>query len=52
MTYVAWQAAGLTDPGMSYINYYVDRMPQFRKYGKEFFGLDTAMIPGVMTHKG
>lgn len=52
MTYIAWQVAGLTDPGMSYINYYVDRMPEFRKYGKEFFGLDTAMIPGVMSHKG
>lgn len=52
MTYVAWQAAGLVDPGMSYINYYVDRMPQFRKYGKDFFDLDTAMVPGVMTHKG
>lgn len=52
MTYVAWQTAGLIDPGMSYINYYVDRMPQFRKFGKEFFGLDTAMVPGVMTHRG
>lgn len=52
MTYVAWQAAGLTDPGMSYINYYVKRMPQFREYGKNFFMLDTAMVPGVMTHDG
>ncbi|GAA5495766.1 hypothetical protein Rhal01_01945 [Rubritalea halochordaticola] len=52
MNYVAWQAAGLEESGMSYINYYVDRMEQFRKYGKEFFGLDTAMVPGVMTLKG
>lgn len=52
MTYIAWQTAGLTDPGMSYVNYYVDRMSQFRKFGKDFFGLDTAMIPGVMTHDG
>ncbi|MCP5543870.1 MAG: glycoside hydrolase N-terminal domain-containing protein [Akkermansiaceae bacterium] len=52
MTYVAWQAAGLTDPGMSYIDYYVDRMPRFRKFGKEFFGTDGAMIPGVMTLDG
>jgi len=52
MTYVAWQAAGLIDPGMSYLNYYWDRLPEFRKYGKEFFGVEGAMVPGVMTHKG
>ncbi|MCB1120959.1 MAG: glycoside hydrolase N-terminal domain-containing protein [Verrucomicrobiae bacterium] len=52
MTYVAWQAAGLVDSGMSYLNYYVDRMPQFREYGRSFFGLDGAMIPGVMTLRG
>ena len=52
MTYVAWQAAGLADSGMAYIRYYVDRLPQFRRYGKDFFGLDTAMVPGVMTHAG
>ena len=52
MTYVAWQAAGLTDPGMAYLNFYWDRLPQFRKYGKDFFGLEGAMVPGVMTHRG
>ncbi|MFD0893958.1 glycoside hydrolase N-terminal domain-containing protein [Luteolibacter ambystomatis] len=49
MTYVAWQTAGLTDPGMSYLNYYWNRMPEFRAYGKNFFGMNTAMVPGVMT---
>jgi len=52
MTYVAWQAAGLVDSGMSYINYYWDRLPQFRKYGKEFFGVDGPMVPGVMSLRG
>lgn len=37
---------------MSYINYYIDRRPQFRKYGREFFDIDGAMIPGVMTLEG
>ncbi|WPJ95155.1 glycoside hydrolase N-terminal domain-containing protein [Coraliomargarita algicola] len=52
MTYVAWQAAGLKESGMSYLNFYLSRLPQFRKYGKDFFGLDTAMVPGVMTLQG
>ena len=52
MTYVAWQAAGLTDPGMSYLNYFWDRLPQFREYGRDFFGVDGAMVPGVMTLDG
>jgi len=52
MTYVAWQAAGLVDPGMAYVNYYWDTLPQFRKYAGEFFGVDGAMVPGVMTVGG
>ena len=52
MSYVAWQAAGLTEAGMAYINYYEDRLPQFRRYGRQFFGVDGAMVPGVMTLKG
>ena len=52
MSYVAWQAAGLVDPGMAYVNYYWDTLPQFRKYAREFFGVDGAMVPGVMTLGG
>ena len=52
MTYVAWHAAGLTDPGMAYLNFYWDRLPQFRKYAKDFFDIEGAMVPGVMTHRG
>jgi len=52
MSYVAWQAAGLVDSGMAYINYYWDTLPQFRKYAREFFGVDGAMVPGVMTLGG
>ena len=52
MSYVAWQAAGLVDSGMAYINYYEDRLPQFRRYGRQFFGVDGAMVPGVMTLQG
>lgn len=52
MTYVAWQAAGLSEAGMSYINYYVDRMPRFREFGRSFYGVDGAMVPGVMTLDG
>lgn len=52
MSYVAWQAAGLTEAGMAYINYYEDRLPQFRRYGRQFFGAEGAVVPGVMTLKG
>lgn len=52
MTYVAWQTAGLVDSGMAYINYYWDTLPQFRKYAKDFFGVEGAMVPGVMTLGG
>ena len=52
MTYVAWQAAGLVESGMAYINFYWDRLPQFRKYGKKFFGVNGPMVPGVMSLRG
>ncbi len=52
MTYVAWQAAGLEESGMSYVNFYIERLPQFRKYATEFFGIEGAMVPGVMTLDG
>ncbi len=52
MTYVAWQAAGLTDSGFSYINYFWDSLPQFRSFTKRFYGIDGVMIPGTMTLKG
>lgn len=52
MSYVAWQAAGLVESGMAYISFYWERLPQFRKYGKQFFGTDGAMVPGVMTLGG
>ena len=52
MTYVAFHAAGLVESGMAYFNFYWDRLPQFRRYGKQFFGTDGAMVPGVMTLGG
>jgi alpha-L-fucosidase 2 len=52
MTYVAFHAAGLVESGMAYLNFYWDRLPQFRRYGSAFFGTDGAMVPGVMTLGG
>ena len=52
MTYVAWQAAGLVDSGMAYIRFYRDNLPAFRKYARDFFAVDGAMVPGVMTLGG
>jgi len=52
MTYVAFHAAGLVESGMAYFNFYWDRLEQFRRYGKQFFAVNGAMVPGVMTLGG
>ncbi|MCD6392245.1 MAG: hypothetical protein J7M40_01920, partial [Planctomycetes bacterium] len=52
MTYLAYHKAGLTDSGLSFINHMWDLLPQYREFAKEFFGVDGAAIPTVMTLNG
>lgn len=52
MTYLAYHKAGLTDSGMSFINHMADLMPVYRKFAKEFFDVDGAAVPSVMTLGG
>jgi alpha-L-fucosidase 2 len=52
MTYLAYHKAGLTDSGLSFINHMWDLLPEYRKFAKEFFGVDGAVIPSVMTLNG
>lgn len=52
MTYLPYHKAGLTDSGMSFINHMSDLLPEYRKFAKDFFGVDGAAIPAVMTLNG
>ncbi len=52
MTYLAYHKAGLVDSGMSFINHMWDLMPEYRKFSQEFFGVDGAAVPTVMTLHG
>ena len=52
MTYIAYHTAGLTDSGMSFINHMWDLLPEYRKFAKDFFGVDGAAIPTVMSLNG
>ena len=52
MTYLAYHKAGLADSGMSFINHMWDLLPEYRRFGKEFFGVEGAAIPTVMTLNG
>jgi alpha-L-fucosidase 2 len=52
MTYLAYHKAGLTDSGMSFINHMWNLLPEYRKFAKDFFGVDGAAIPAVMTLNG
>ncbi len=52
MTYLAYHKAGLTDSGMSFINHMWDLLPEYRRFAKDFFGVDGAAIPAVMTLNG
>jgi alpha-L-fucosidase 2 len=52
MTYLAYHKAGLTDSGMSFINHMWDLLPEYRKFAKEFYGVEGAAIPAVMTLNG
>jgi len=52
MTYLPYHKAGLTDSGMSFINHMWDLLPEYRRFAKDFFGVDGAAIPGVMSLNG
>ncbi|MBN2375166.1 MAG: glycoside hydrolase N-terminal domain-containing protein [Sedimentisphaerales bacterium] len=52
MTYLAYHKAGLTDSGMSFINHMWNLLPEYRKFAREFFGVEGASIPSVMTLNG
>ena len=52
MTYLAYHAAGLTAQGESFLNQLWDLRPRFRRFAREFYGVDGLVVPGVMTLDG
>jgi len=52
-TYIAYPTAGLFEEGLSFLDYNIDLLPQYRKFAREFYGLDRgAVVPGVADFKG
>ena len=52
MTYLAAHAAGLDDAMLGWLDYLESRAPRFRRFAREFYGVDGAVVPGVMTLAG
>ena len=52
MTYMAYQAAGHFDEGLSYLDFLWNRRPRFQRFAREFYGTGGLATPGVMTLAG
>ena len=51
-TYIAYQTAGLFDAGESFLRFMRGLLPEFRTFARRFYGVDGAVVPGVMTLTG
>jgi len=52
-TYIAYPTAGLFDEGLSFLDYNLDLLPQYRRFASDFYGLEHgAVVPGVADFKG
>ncbi len=52
MTYLAYPTAGLFDQGRSFLNFNSRLLPQYRAFARDFYGVQGAVVPGVMTLGG
>jgi alpha-L-fucosidase 2 len=52
MTYLAYPAAGLFEQGLSFLNQLWTLLPRFREFGRSFYGVPEAIVPGVMAADG
>jgi len=52
MTYLAYHAAGLVESGESFLEHNWKLLPEYKAFAKRFYGVDGAVIPGVMTLNG
>lgn len=52
MTYVSYLTAGHFEEGDVFLDFMVERLPQFRAFARKFYAAPGAAIPGVMTLDG
>ena len=52
MTYLAYQTAGLFEAGRSFLDYQWQLLPAYRRFARQFYGVDGAIVPGVATLGG
>ncbi|MCF7689731.1 MAG: glycoside hydrolase N-terminal domain-containing protein [Cephaloticoccus sp.] len=52
MTYMAYQASGRFDAGLSFLEFMHGLLPAFRKYAREFLETPGAAVPAVMSLAG
>lgn len=52
MTYLAAHTAGMDDAMLGWLDYLEGRLPAFRKFARDFYSVEGAVIPGVMTLSG
>jgi alpha-L-fucosidase 2 len=52
MTYLAYLTAGLFDAGESFVNYNWNLLPQYRRFARQFYDVEGAVVPGVATRSG
>jgi alpha-L-fucosidase 2 len=52
MTYIAYQAAGHFEEGLSYLDYLWDRRDVFAAFARDFYGTEGLACPGVMSLAG
>ncbi len=52
MTYLAAPAAGLDEPILGWLDQLERSLPRFREFAHDFYGVDGAVVPGVMTLDG
>jgi len=51
-TYLAYHTAGLHEQGMAFLDFLTERLPRFRRFAREFYGVEGAVVPGVMALDG
>jgi len=52
-TYIAYATAGCFEEGLSFLDYNLALLPQYRQFAQDFYGLSKgAVVPGVADFKG
>ncbi|MFN0132556.1 MAG: glycosyl hydrolase family 95 catalytic domain-containing protein [Phycisphaerales bacterium] len=52
MTYLAYPAAGMFEPGRAWLDFNWNLLPAYREFARGFYGIGGAVVPGVMTIDG